>query len=54
MIGGSVISSEADWREMRTFAWLTLTYHMHRLLPMATSLTWKLSGLPLLARRSTP
>jgi hypothetical protein len=38
--------SEADWRDMRTFAWLTLTYHMHRLLTVATTLTWKLSGLP--------
>jgi hypothetical protein len=38
--------TEADWRDMRTFAWLTLTYHMHRLLTVATTLTWKLSGLP--------
>jgi radical SAM superfamily enzyme YgiQ (UPF0313 family) len=38
--------TEADWRDMRSFAWLTLTYHMHRLLTVATTLTWKLSGLP--------
>ena len=36
--------TEADWRDMRTFAWLTLTYHMHRLLTVATTITWKLSA----------
>ncbi|MCU1348605.1 MAG: uncharacterized protein JWO56_1635 [Acidobacteria bacterium] len=38
--------SEAGWRDMRSFAWLTLTYHMHRMLLLATIVTWKLSGLP--------
>jgi radical SAM superfamily enzyme YgiQ (UPF0313 family) len=38
--------SEAAWRDMRSFTWLTLTYHMHRLLQLATIVTWKLSGLP--------
>jgi radical SAM superfamily enzyme YgiQ (UPF0313 family) len=38
--------SEAGWRDMRSFAWLTLTYHMHRLLLLATIVTWKLSRLP--------
>jgi radical SAM superfamily enzyme YgiQ (UPF0313 family) len=38
--------SEAGWRDMRSFAWLTLTYHMHRLLQLTTIVTWKLSGLP--------
>ncbi|MDT7570875.1 MAG: putative methyltransferase [Actinomycetota bacterium] len=38
--------SEAGWRDMRSFAWLTLTYHMHRLLQVATIVTWKLSELP--------
>jgi hypothetical protein len=38
--------SEAGWRDMRSFAWLTLTFHMHRLLLLATIVTWKLSKLP--------
>lgn len=38
--------SEAEWRDMRSFAWLTLTYHMHHLLLLATIVTWKLSQLP--------
>lgn len=38
--------TEAGWRDMRTFAWLTSTYHMHRLLQLATVVTWKLSRLP--------
>jgi len=38
--------SEAGWRDMRSFAWLTLTYHMHRLLQLATIVTWKLSERP--------
>ncbi|MDX6388658.1 MAG: putative methyltransferase [Gaiellaceae bacterium] len=39
--------SEAGWRDMRSFAWLTLLYHMHRLLQMPILVTWKLSGQPL-------
>ena len=38
--------SEADWRDMRSFAWLTLTYHMHHLLLLPIILTWQLSELP--------
>lgn len=38
--------SEAEWRDMRSFAWLTLTYHAHHLLLLATIVTWKLSQLP--------
>ena len=40
------VGDEAEWRDMRSFAWLTLTYHMHRLLQLATIVTWKLSKLP--------
>ena len=39
--------SEEGWREMRTFAWLTLLYHLHHLLLPSLVATWKLSGLPL-------
>lgn len=39
--------SEEGWREMRTFAWLTLLYHLHHLLLPSLVVTWKLSGLPL-------
>ena len=39
--------SREGWREMRTFAWLTLLYHLHHLLLPALLTTWKLSGLPL-------
>jgi len=39
--------SESDWRDMRSFAWLTLLYHLHRVLQMPILVTWKLSGLPL-------
>lgn len=39
--------SEAGWRDMRSFAWLTLLYHLHRVLQMPVLVTWKLSGLPL-------
>jgi radical SAM superfamily enzyme YgiQ (UPF0313 family) len=39
--------SEEGWREMRTFAWLTLLYHLHHLLLPSLVVTWKLSGGPL-------
>ena len=38
---------EEGWREMRTFAWLTLLYHLHHLLLPSLIVTWKLSGQPL-------
>ncbi len=38
---------EEGWREMRSFAWLTLLYHMHHLLLPSILVTWKLSGLPI-------
>jgi radical SAM superfamily enzyme YgiQ (UPF0313 family) len=45
-----VISSASfdkrGWRDMRTFAWLTLLYHMHQVLLPSILVTWKLSGLP--------
>ena len=46
VIGAASYSSE-EWREMRTFAWLTLLYHLHHLLLPSLLTTWKLSGLPL-------
>lgn len=46
-----VISSssydEEGWREMRSFAWLTLLYHMHHLLMPSILTTWKLSKQPI-------
>jgi radical SAM superfamily enzyme YgiQ (UPF0313 family) len=45
-----VISSasfdEQGWRDMRTFAWLTLLYHMNQVLLPSILVTWRLSGLP--------
>jgi radical SAM superfamily enzyme YgiQ (UPF0313 family) len=38
---------EEGWREMRSFAWLTLLYHTHHLLLPSILVTWKLSELPL-------
>ena len=38
---------EEGWREMRSFSWLTLLYHMHHLLLPSILVTWKLSGLPI-------
>jgi radical SAM superfamily enzyme YgiQ (UPF0313 family) len=46
VIGSASYSSEG-WREMRTFAWLTLLYHLHHLLLTPLLTTWKLSELPL-------
>jgi radical SAM superfamily enzyme YgiQ (UPF0313 family) len=46
-----VISSssydEEGWREMRSFAWLSLLYHMHHVLLPSILVTWKLSNLPI-------
>ena len=45
-----VSSSSYDaegWREMRSFAWLTLLYHMHHVLLPSILVTWKLSNLPI-------
>ena len=38
---------EEGWREMRSFSWLTLLYHMHHVLLPSILVTWKLSGLPI-------
>ncbi|MGE5274360.1 MAG: B12-binding domain-containing radical SAM protein [Verrucomicrobiota bacterium] len=38
---------EEGWREMRSFAWLTLLYHMHHVLLPSILVTWQLSNLPI-------
>jgi radical SAM superfamily enzyme YgiQ (UPF0313 family) len=35
----------SDWREARSFAWLTLLYHLDHLLMWPILVTWKLSGV---------
>ena len=47
LVIASASYTEEGWREMRTFAWLTLLYHLHHLLLPPLLVTWKLSGLPL-------
>ena len=39
--------SDVEWRDMRSFAWLTLLFHLHRLLQLPILVTWQSSGLPL-------
>ena len=47
LVIASASYSAEGWREMRTFSWLTLLYHLHHLLLPSLLATWKLSGLPL-------